>query len=102
MQWTLYVYFRPFVHQYKLNDRRVHLRVMGKKVRVSIFVKHEELNNFGWLVFNCKVQVRLPHFIKTFVYIFFILIAALHYVKYLDELLRLVVLYELKVSSFFG
>ena len=51
---------------------------------------------------NCKVQVRLPHFIQTFVYIFIILIAALHYVKYLDELLRLVVLYELKVSSFFG
>lgn len=53
-------------------------------------------------MFNCKVQVRLPHFIQTFVYIFFILIAALHYVKYLDELLGLVVLYELKVLSFFG
>ena len=73
---------------------------MGEKVWVSIFVEHEKLDNFGWLVLNSKMQVSLPHFIQTFVNILFILVTALHYFKYLNEFLRLVVLYELKALGF--
>ena len=92
------------VHQQKLYKtwlstrdskvKRAHSRVVRQKVRVSICFEKEELDYLLCTVLNGKVQQRLTHHLVTVLYLTTSIFLFEHLV-HLNELRRLVMLYEL-------